>query len=78
MLRVAALDRKLLRDLWLMKGQALAIGVAASSQLFGVAPTDPVTFAGVTLGVLVVAALATVVPARRALGVDPMQTLRAE
>ncbi len=57
---------------------ALAIGVAASSQLFGVAPTDPVTFAGVTLGVLVVAALATVVPARRALGVDPMQTLRAE
>jgi putative ABC transport system permease protein len=46
--------------------------------LFGVAPTDALTFAVVTALVLGVAALATIVPAWRAAGIDPLTALRAE
>jgi predicted permease len=48
------------------------------SQLFGVRPHDPATYAGV-VGVLVLASLAAVMaPARRAAKIDPMAALRAE
>ena len=46
--------------------------------LFGVAPTDGVTFIGVGTIVLLTAVAAAFVPARRAAAVDPMATLRAE
>lgn len=49
-----------------------------SAQLFDVTPTDPQTYASVTVLVLVTALLATWVPARRAARVDPAITLRAE
>jgi ABC-type antimicrobial peptide transport system permease subunit len=48
------------------------------SLLFGVQPTDPVTLAGVIGIVLLVAAIASWIPASRATRVDPVQVLRAE
>jgi ABC-type antimicrobial peptide transport system permease subunit len=46
--------------------------------LYGLPWWDPVTFAGITLFLAAIAALASVVPARRALRVDPMVALRWE
>jgi ABC-type antimicrobial peptide transport system permease subunit len=57
---------------------ALAVSRVLSSLLFGVGSHDPVTFALVTLLLIVVALLATLVPARRAASVNPMEALRAE
>jgi predicted permease len=50
----------------------------ASDFLYGVPWWDPVTFAGITLFLAAIAALASAVPARRALRVDPMVALRWE
>jgi predicted permease len=57
---------------------ALALTHLMSSQLFGITPHDPLTFAGVALILLLVALAACYIPARRAMGVDPMVALRHE
>jgi predicted permease len=57
---------------------ALAASGLLSSQLFGVAPSDPFTFAAVALLLTCVALPACLVPALRACRVDPMAALRHE
>jgi len=49
-----------------------------SSLVFGIALQDPLTFATAPLVLAIVAAVATIVPARRAAAVDPMAALREE
>jgi ABC-type antimicrobial peptide transport system permease subunit len=49
-----------------------------SSLLFNVSPVDPLTYAGITLGVAVTAYLACYLPSRRAATVNPVNALRAE
>jgi len=46
--------------------------------LWGVSPTDPLTFAAALISVAVIALIACYVPARRALRIDPMIALRTE
>jgi ABC-type antimicrobial peptide transport system permease subunit len=57
---------------------SLALSQLLASSLFGVQPTDPATLAVVSAVVLVVALLASYVPARRAADVDPVSALRTE
>jgi ABC-type antimicrobial peptide transport system permease subunit len=57
---------------------ALALTRAMSGLLFGVAATDVATFSTAAVILGVVAFAATVIPARRATGVDPMVALREE
>jgi putative ABC transport system permease protein len=46
--------------------------------LWGIEPTDPATFAAVSLLLAAVALMACFVPARRAIRVDPTEALRTE
>jgi ABC-type antimicrobial peptide transport system permease subunit len=55
-----------------------AAGQFAAAFLRGVTPRDPITYAGVTLLLGLVAAAATWIPARRAAAVDPIRALRQE
>jgi predicted permease len=55
---------------------AVLLGGLLSTLLFGIGPTDTVTYLFVSSVLLIVAALACLIPALRAASVDPMQALR--
>jgi len=61
-------------------GAAMAFGVTRliATFLFGVKPTDPLTYAAVALSLAAIALLACYIPARRAIKVDPLVALRYE
>ena len=84
-------ERKSILQLVLRQGLGLAIAGAAvglvgavvvshlmTGLLYGVRPTDPLTFTGVALLLIAVALLACYIPARRAIRVDPLVALRYE
>ena len=57
---------------------SIGVGMGLESLLIGIEPTDPVTYAGAIAVMLVVAAAACLMPARRAASLDPAITLREE
>jgi putative ABC transport system permease protein len=84
-------DRKAILKMVVENGTLLACGGAVlglgaaflltrlmAGLLFGVGPTDPLTFLCVPMGLIAVAMLASYVPARRAARLDPMVALRYE
>jgi predicted permease len=70
----------LLAILGIVTGLLAAFGAAelVASMLFGLKPNDPLTFAGATIALLLVALGAAILPAWRAATVDPLNALRHE
>src|SRR5215831_1790346 len=79
-------QRMFLQQGLVLAAAGVAIGLVAaatltrsmSSLLFEVSPVDPVTYAGVSVVLVLAAAIATYLPSRRATRVDPIDSLRAE
>ena len=59
-------------------GAAFLLTRAIKGLLFGVSPTDPLTFLAISLLLLLTALVASLIPARRATKVDPLVALRSE
>jgi len=74
------------RSALLLTGAGIALGLVAAlgltqlmkSLLFGISPTDPLTYAAVVAVLGGVAIVASYLPARRAAAVNPVEALRAE
>ncbi|NUQ30984.1 MAG: hypothetical protein HOQ35_21050, partial [Acidobacteriaceae bacterium] len=78
--------RMVLHNAFLQIAVGLALGIPAAigsgklmtDQLFGVKPWDPVMITAAVVLLALAALLASLIPARRAAGVDPMVALRSE
>lgn len=76
----------ILRETLLLAGIAVGVTIpvallatwAVRSQLYGVSLADPLTYSAGILAIALVAALAGLIPARRAAGIDPSRALRSE
>jgi predicted permease len=79
-LRMVLRESVLVVGLGLMAGipAALACGRLVESQLYGLAPNDPITIVGASAALLAVALVASFLPARRAALLDPLAALREE
>jgi predicted permease len=79
--------------LWMVLRESLAVALAGvivglplavaatrllRSTLFGLGPGDPLSFVAAVIGMTLVTFVASLIPARRAASVDPMQALRTE
>jgi predicted permease len=70
----------LLTGIGVVCGLAVALGVTRimAALLFAVRPVDPLTYAAVSVGLILTAAIASYLPSRRAAAVDPVYALRAD
>ena len=59
-------------------GLALAAGTAVASMLYGLKPGDPLTLGAAIAGMVIVALVASLLPAQRAATVHPMEALRED
>ncbi|HEY3937571.1 MAG TPA: FtsX-like permease family protein [Bryobacteraceae bacterium] len=59
-------------------GGAVAVRTFLARFLFGISPSDPATRLGAAVLLLFVVVVASAIPARRAIRIDPAQTLRSE
>jgi len=75
-----------LRHTMALTATGIAVGLLAAAglmwllrgMLFGVAPLDPFVFSAAPVGFVIVAVVASIVPARRAMSVSPVTALRSE
>lgn len=80
-----AVRRMVVREGVVLAGIGVAIGAAGAlaasryvqAMLYGVQPTDPASFVGVAVVLILVAAVASWLPARRAAAIPPAEVLRA-
>jgi ABC-type antimicrobial peptide transport system permease subunit len=79
-LRIVMREGLLLALLGIAAGLVIALGATPqiAPLLYHVSPADPVSIAGAALFLIVVAVLASLVPALRATRVDPIRALRQE
>jgi predicted permease len=84
--RASQVLSRVVRHAAVVAGAGLAVGLVASVVLsrfmaalvFGIDARDPLTFAAIPIVLAAIAAAATIVPARRAVRVEPMRALREE
>ena len=70
--------RLVLLGLLIGGGLGVVVGQLLRSQLFGISPSDPLTFGAIALLLIAVALFASWLPARRAARIDPLVALKSE